>query len=136
MRRVFVDTSAFVAARNKRDPDNERARGALGDLVSRGVRLFTSNFVFAETHAALLVRTGRDQALQWGSALRASDAIELVRIEPEIEEEAWRILESHADKSWSYVDASSFALMEQEGVTEAFSFDRDFAQRGLKVVPG
>lgn len=129
-----MDTSAFVAARNKRDPDNERARGTLGDLLARGVRLFTSNFIFAETYAALLVRTARDQAFAWGQAFRAGNAIELVRIEPEIEDDAWRILESHTDKRWSYVDASSFALMESEGVDEAFSFDRDFAQRGLRVI--
>ncbi len=135
MRRVFIDTSAFVAARNKRDPDNKRARGALGELLARRVRLFTSNYVFAETYAALLVRVGRDEAFGWGRAFRASEAIELVRVEAEVEEEAWRILESHADKSWSYVDASSFALMASEGVDEAFAFDRDFAQRGLRVIP-
>jgi predicted nucleic acid-binding protein len=33
------------------------------------------------------------------------------------------------------VDATSFALMEREGLREAFCFDRHFAQRGLTVVP-
>lgn len=136
MRRVFVDTSAFVAARNKRDPDNDRARGALGELLASGIRLFTSNYVFAETYTAILVRMGRDHAFAWGAAFRASDAIELVRIEPEVDESAWRILEAHHDKKWSYVDGTSFALMEQEGASHAFSFDRDFVQRGLSVIPG
>jgi predicted nucleic acid-binding protein len=33
------------------------------------------------------------------------------------------------------VDATSFALMAREGVTEAFAFDRNFRQRGLTVIP-
>jgi predicted nucleic acid-binding protein len=60
---------------------------------------------------------------------------ELVRVDESVEEQAWSILESHADKSWSYVDATSFALMERERITEAFAFDHHFAQCGLTLVP-
>lgn len=49
-----------------------------------------------------------------------------------IEDRAWRILESHDDKAWSYVDATSFALMEHEQTNKMFAFDRDFA---LLIVP-
>jgi len=49
---------------------------------------------------------------------------------------AWSILEDHTDKRWSYVDATSFALIEREGISEAFAFDRHFAQRGLRLVAG
>src|SRR5581483_10661207 len=96
--------------------------------------LLTSNFVLSETYTALLVRVGRDEAIRWGRAFRAGEAVELVRVDEEVEEEAWSILESHADKAWSYVDATSFALMRREKVGEAFTFDRDFLQRGL--LPG
>ena len=51
------------------------------------------------------------------------------------EERAWEILEQHDDKRWSYVDATSFALVERDGVNEAFAFDAHFAQRGLRVLP-
>jgi predicted nucleic acid-binding protein len=103
-------------------------------LVAERAALFTSNYVFAETYSALLVRIGRAEAIEWGRRFRAGEAIELIRIEESVEEEAWSILESHADKSWSYVDASSFALMEREATREAFAFDRHFAQRGLALV--
>lgn len=132
---VFVDTSAFVALRNEREREHDAARQALRDLVERRVPLLTSSYVFAETYTALLVRVSRDEAIAWGRGLRASTAVELVRIDEELEEEAWSILESHADKRWSYVDATSFALMARERLTVAFSFDRDFAQRGLALVP-
>lgn len=135
MRRVFVDTGAFVALRNRSEGEHRIARRTLADLVSEGVRLFTSNYVFAETYTALLVRVGRPEAIAWGRAFRSGEGVELARVDDEIEEEAWSILESHADKAWSYVDATSFALMDREGCREAFAFDRNFLQRGLRVVP-
>jgi predicted nucleic acid-binding protein len=134
MRRVFVDTSAFVAARNAREPMHERARDAFRDLAAQRAALFTSNYVVAETYTALLVRLGRPEALEWGRRLRAGTALEVVRIEEAVDDEAWDILEAHADKDWSYVDATSFALMAREGTDEALAFDEHFAQRGLRLV--
>lgn len=136
MRKVFVDTSAFVALRNRGEREHATARAALTALVAESALLFTSNYVFAETCTALLVRVGRQEAIEWGRRFRASEAIEQIRVDEPVEEEAWSMLESHADKTWSYVDATSFALMEREGSTEAFAFDRHFAQRGLTLLPG
>jgi uncharacterized protein len=134
LRTVFVDTSAFVALRNRAEQEHASARATLGRLVAERASLFTSNYVFAETYTALLVRIGRAEAIEWGRRFRASEAIELVRIEEAVDEEAWSILVSHADKPWSYVDACSFALMGREGTAEAFAFDRHFVQRGLTLV--
>ena len=136
MRRVFVDTGAFVALRNQGEREHEAARAALSELVAAHTQLLTSNYVFSETYTALLVRAGREEAIRWGRRFRAGEAIEMVRIDEPIEQEAWSILESHADKRWSHVDATSFALMEREGIAEAFAFDHHFAQRGLTLVPG
>jgi len=135
VRTVFVDTSAFVALRNESEAEHERARAALARMISEGVSLFTSNYVFAETYTALMVRVGRGEAIEWGRRFRAGGAIGLVRLDQEIEDEAWEILERHADKGWSYVDATSFALIERDGTSEAFALDTHFAQRGLRVVP-
>jgi uncharacterized protein len=135
MRSVFVDTSAFVALRNGSEAEHESARATLAKLVEEGATLFTSNYVFAETYTALLVRVGREEAIEWGRRFRAGAAVELVRLEPDLEDDAWEILERHGDKRWSYVDATSFALIERDGGGEAFAFDAHFGQRGLRVLP-
>jgi uncharacterized protein len=134
--RVFIDTGAFVALRNRAEREHELARETLKQLVEKRAQLYTSNYVFAETYTALLVRLGRSEAIEWGTRFRAGETIELVRVDEEIEQRAWSILESHTDKEWSYVDATSFALIERERLTAAFAFDRHFAQRGLDVMPG
>jgi uncharacterized protein len=136
MRTVFVDTSAFVALRNQSEAEHVEARETLAALIAQGVSLYTSNYVFAETYTALMVRVGRAEAIEWGRRFRAGDAIELVRLDEKVEGEAWSILERHGDKHWSYVDATSFALIERDGGGEAFAFDAHFTQRGLRVFPG
>ena len=135
MRTVFVDTSAFVALRNAAEAEHGEARATLARLLDEGASLYTSNYVFAETYTALLVRVGRGEAIEWGRRFRASEAIELVRVEDGLENDAWAILEQHRDKLWSYVDATSFALIDRDGGGEAFAFDIHFAQRGLRVLP-
>lgn len=135
MKSVFVDTSAFVALRNSSEAEHGRARSALSELIAEGVALFTSNYVFAETYTALMVRVGRDEAIEWGRRFRAGGAIDLVHLDRPTEEKAWEILERYEDKRWSYVDATSFALLEREGGEEAFAFDAHFTQRGLSVLP-
>ncbi|MDX6697988.1 MAG: uncharacterized protein QOE65_1385 [Solirubrobacteraceae bacterium] len=134
MRRVFVDTSAFVAARNAREREHGAARRAFANLAAERAALFTSNYVVVETYTALLKRAGRAEAIEWGRRVRAGAALEVVRVEEPVEDEAWAILESHDDKTWSYVDATSFALMAREETDEALAFDAHFAQRGLRVV--
>lgn len=134
MRKVFVDTSAFVAARNAREREHEAARRAFANLAAERAALFTSNHVVAETYTALLRRAGKAEALEWGRRVRAGAALEVVRVEEVVEDEAWAILESHDDKAWSYVDATSFALMAREETDEALAFDEHFAQRGLRLV--
>jgi predicted nucleic acid-binding protein len=131
LKKVFIDTSAFVALRNSAEREHQAARTALTALMSKRIPLCTSNYVFAETYTALLVRVGRSEAIEWGRRFRAGEAIELIRVEEDVELEAWSILESHADKEWSYVDATSFALMDRESMTRALAYDHHFAQRGL-----
>jgi predicted nucleic acid-binding protein len=135
MRSVFVDTSAFVALRNRSEAEHEAARTTLAQLIAEGAALFTSNYVFAETYTALMVRVGREEAIEWGRRFRAGGAIDLVHLDRATEELAWEILERYDDKRWSYVDATSFALLERGGERDAFAFDAHFSQRGLQVVP-
>jgi predicted nucleic acid-binding protein len=41
---------------------------------------------------------------------------------------------SRVDKTWGLTDCMSFLIMEQKGITEALSGDRDFQQAGFEVL--
>jgi predicted nucleic acid-binding protein len=52
------------------------------------------------------------------------------------EREAELLLEQFADRDFSYVDATSFVVMSQLGLNEAFAFDHHFtAARFSLLVP-
>ncbi len=57
--------------------------------------------------------------------------VEIVHIDAPMDNVAWQLLEKRFDKEWSLVDASSFVLMEQFGMTEALTTDHHFTQAGF-----
>jgi predicted nucleic acid-binding protein len=52
-------------------------------------------------------------------------------VSAELEERALAWLRRHDDRPYSFVDATSFALMRSLRMTDAFAFDRDFAAAGF-----
>jgi len=51
-------------------------------------------------------------------------------------EKGLEFYEKHSDKTWSLVDCISFVVMQENGITEALTFDGDFTQAGFIVVSG
>jgi uncharacterized protein len=127
---VFVDTGAFGALALEADEYHQNASRLVVGLIAGRRSIVTTNFIVAETHAVVLARGGRDRALQALQLVeRTADLIE--RISAEDERHARAILERYEDKSFSYTDATSFAVMERLGLTDVFTFDRHFAQFGF-----
>ena len=132
-RRAFVDTSAYYALTDARDASHEAANRFMASLLDRGARLFTSNFIIAETHALLLTRLSRTTALRVIQAIE-SGTTTVVRVSAADERRARAILTQYDDKDFSLTDATSFAIMERLHIPYALTFDSDFRQYGLPVV--
>jgi uncharacterized protein len=128
--RILVDTSAIFAIYSADDFLHSRAI-VLGETI-RG-RLFTTNFIVAETHALLLRRLGRRVALLFLDEVDNS-GMTIVRVRFADEQRAREIIALHDDKDYSLTDAMSFAVMERLRIGEAFTFDRHFAQYGFVVL--
>ncbi len=60
-----------------------------------------------------------------------SIAVRVESIDEELEAEAWAWLRVHDERPYSFVDATSFALMRKLRLTEALAFDGDFAAAGF-----
>ncbi|SRR5581483_6340934 len=131
--RVLVDTSAYFAFINAREANHQPAQAIARRLATLRSQLYTTNFVVAETHALLLTRLGRAVALRFIEEIDASTTL-TIRIDEADEQRAREIIRSYPDKSFSLVDATSFAVMERLRIGAAFTFDRNFAQYGLLVV--
>jgi uncharacterized protein len=136
MRTVLVDSSAFLALDDPAERSHHQTVAKFQELIREGARLLTTNFVFDEAYTLLLVRLGRQRAVAWGASLRASGLIGIERVDDNHEARAWEIILAFSGKDFSYTDATSFAVAESQGISEALSLDHHFQQFGaLRVWP-
>lgn len=125
---IFVDTSFWVGEALARD-----ARHAVAAKLAESYghsRLVTSNLVCGETWTLLRRRAWHALALAWLDLL-SSHGVAVERITADLEEEAWAWLRTHDERPYSFVDATSFALMRKLRIEEALAFDGDFAAAGF-----
>ncbi|MCS7266198.1 MAG: PIN domain-containing protein [Armatimonadetes bacterium] len=126
---TVVDTSAHYALADSKDAFHSIAVEFAKQLRHQGAILIVTNFIIAEVYGLLLLRLGRYVAFNYTSALLdgvSKGAIWLERVTEADERRAWEILRSYADQNFSYVDATTFAVMERLNLTRAFAFDRHF----------
>jgi predicted nucleic acid-binding protein len=125
---AFVDASFWIAEAITRDTRHADA-AALADRL-RETRTVTSNLVLGEVWTLLSRRLGPFYAKRWLDTFRVLD-VRLERIHAELESEAWEWLLIHDEGPYSFVDATSFALMRKLRISEALAFDGDFAAAGF-----
>ena len=128
---IFVDTSAWYALLDKNDADHYAAVKFYDSLVHP---LVTSNYIADEVITLARIRLGYKVAVEVGQKLWDESIANLIRVMPEDEKKAWEIFVKYRDKTFSFTDCSSFALMERIGITEVFAFDEHFTQYGSFVV--
>lgn len=132
MKRVFVDTSAWYALADRKDPDHADAAQCLGQWSGR---LVTSNFVMDESVTLIRYRLGHVAAQTFGETLLAGVAARMVAITRRDERRAWQIFSRYRDKAFSYTDCTSFAAMERLHVKAAVAIDEDFRAFGVECLP-
>jgi predicted nucleic acid-binding protein len=128
--RVLVDTSAVFALLDRSDKWHEAAKTTLSRLNTRRVEPLLTNFIVAECHELALSRIGAEVARNW--LLRNVWPVE--RVSTDDETKAVEIISQYTDKTYSYTDATSFAVMERLRIRKAFAFDPHFRQYGLQVI--
>jgi uncharacterized protein len=126
---IFVDTSFWVAARLSRD-DHHKDAIALFEGVSEQ-RLVTSNHVRGETWTFLGRRDGYATAVSFLDMLARTSWVDVLRVNEDHEAQALRWLRRHDVREYSFVDATSFALMRSLKIRDALAFDGDFAAAGF-----
>ncbi len=120
---AFVDSSALVALVDRDDASHGAAVEAYRDLVRAGYKLFTTNYVVAETFDLLSTSLGTSVARQWLRDVKLA----VYHADEQDEQRARRlILRASPKRSLSVTDAVSLVVMERLGVTDAFAVDPSF----------
>ena len=125
---IFVDTSFWVALRDRREQHHAQARVLMMETIRQRMPLVATLLIIAETHAYFSrSKPLREQVLR--------DFLEnpVVRIEDVTNadrDKAVELLRKHDDKDYPLCDATSFAVMQRLGIRRVLSFDDHFRQFG------
>lgn len=135
---VFVDTSAFKAFYDTKDPHHKSARMFTEQVTARKLHargFVTSDYVIDETLTLLRFTMGHSEATNFAKAIRESQAFRTVYVNPDGFSEALELFIRAADKEWSFTDCTCFTLMKRLSIENAFTFDPHFRQAGYRILP-
>ena len=128
--RIFVDTAAWLALVNKSDTLHLRAADLNRDLLTRGTHYITTDYVLTEVANALSRPPYRKAVIRFLEAVLSSRNVGIVTVTHERFSRAWQLYKSRPDKEWGLTDCTSFIVMEEQRLREAFTADHHFQQAG------
>lgn len=92
---LFIDTSAFVALEDM-DEEHKNAldyREKIKREKTACRALYTSNYILDEVLALLRFKLGHRAAVAFGESLWQSKILRTLRVKPDVEDKAWRIIQ-------------------------------------------
>lgn len=133
MKEVFADTSGWASAFVRTETYHSLAADFLRQWQTDGTLVVTTNYVINKIPALLTspLRVPRPQQIAILNSIRNASWVEVVHVDPALDEAAYVLFQARPDKIWSLVDCASFVTMQQRGIASAFTNDHHFEQAGL-----
>ena len=128
-KKIFINTSAFLALEDESDQHHEEALRFRDKVLSGGnYEIITTSYILDESLTLIRARLGIKASIDFSKKIRKSKVVEILPVTKEIEEDALDLFEKYDDKDFSFTDCVSFSVMLKMGIKEAFAFDRHFDQ--------
>ena len=135
MKRLFVDSAGWIAAADAADPMNEAVREVRDEWLRDGGEFVTTDYVIDETLTILRRRISLVAAETWWKQVEASMRIRMEWMDASRTERARAIFFKYKDKSFSFTDCTSFAVMRELRLRKALTLNGHFRQAGFEVLP-
>src|ERR1700682_6445859 len=132
MRRIFADTSYWMALVNPRDEIHQKAMSVSRQLSSES--LLTTEMVLVEVLNSFSDSLYRGVVGRMVASLRQDQNLMIMPQTPAQFESALQRYQQAADKGWSLTDCASFEAMEAENIEAALTHDRHFVQAGFEAL--
>jgi hypothetical protein len=134
---IFVDTGAWFAVAVRDDADHDSAMQWL--RVNRDP-LVTTDYILSETVTLLRMRDktirGHRLATRVATSLLRGESALLEKVTEDDLERALVVFRTYRDHLFSFVDCTSFVVMERLRIQSAFAFDHHFMEYpGILRVP-
>lgn len=135
MKRLFVDSAGWIAAADAADPMNAAVRTLRDDWLREGGEFVTTDYIIDETLTILRRRMSLAAAEKWWAQVEQSTRVRIEWMDASRTERARAIFFKYKDKSFSFTDCTSFAVMRELRLRKALTLDTHFRQAGFDVVP-
>ncbi len=139
IRRIFVDSSAWINLINKKERHYADAVAFHKSLNPLTLRI-TSWGIVSETFTWLRYHIGYQEASRWlmlKESLEQQGFLQAVFPDAQMEVEVRKVIDRFQDQDISYIDAFTIALVRSRSDIDAvFAFDHHMAFAGLPVFPG
>lgn len=128
----MLDTGAIVAVFDSTDEHHTEATSFRDSvLIPYRVKLLTTSLIFQESLTRLKKRVGEGRVpanvlVEARDFMRDTSLVRELSVDQRVMDEAFGILTSYADQTFSMVDCTTFVLMTREQIPAAFTFDDDF----------
>ncbi len=131
MSRIFIDTGFVIALINTNDFYHAKAL-QLAERFSAYPAVTTDAVLFEIGNA--LSRTAKQQAVDIINYFKESHEISIIFVDSLLFDKGLTQFARYKDKTWGLVDCISFVVMQEQGITEALTFDKHFSQAGFTML--
>jgi predicted nucleic acid-binding protein len=104
------------------------------DLMNQSYEIVLTDWIIAETGNGLARSRAKGRFVQVAYQMLDAPSVEVVLVDDTLLRRALANYSKYSDKTWGLVDCASFTVMEERGIIEAFTSDRDFEQAGFSCM--
>ena len=132
MRTIFLDNGGILAIVNQRDALHEKAVNVNNTLKLVEIQFIITDYILVKVCNALSKH--KKLAIRTLEHLQISKDIKTIKISDSLLDRAIEMYKNYSDKDWGLTDITSFVVMRQKAINEAFTGDHHFKQFGFKIL--
>ena len=128
---TFVDTSGLYAFLAADDADHQASVASFRRLVADAEPMLTHSYVVVESTALVQRRLGFEAVSSLQDAIWPQ--LEIIWVDQALHERAAEANRAAARRAVSLVDWTSFLVMRDRRIRDAWAFDHDFLEQGFRI---